>query len=176
MNHTTDEFADSEFIDLNRPFFERYVDLRVRGYGSRAAFIRVFGVDNYGNPQEGYRRTQDIEETEWYRSNFELRLKEIKDSELWNVKTSIHELLSILRGDLVKDSVRLNAIKELNVMGGITIVDENGKTKAGRSLDDFYRQQATPSAPTQPAETPAPATEAPDSPATGDQASTVESQ
>lgn len=159
MQRLVDEFAEPEFIKINLPFFERFVELRAHGYSSRTAFIRSFGADNYGeSPQAGYQRTQDIESSEWYCAAFELKLKELKANDLWNEKESIHQLLSIVRSEMAKDSVRLNAVKELNVLCGITIIDENGKTKAGRSLDDFYRSR-TESSPT-PAKTgsePAPA-------------------
>lgn len=159
MERLVDEFAEPEFIQINLPFFERFVELRVHGYSSRIAFIRAFGADNYGeSPQAGYRRTQDIESSEWYGAAFELKLKELKANDLWNEKESIHQLLSIVRSEMVKDSVRLNAVKELNVLCGITIIDENGKTKAGRSLDDFYRSRTDPSVPAEqsPGESPAP--------------------
>lgn len=160
MERLVDSFAEPEFIELNLPFFERFVELRAHGYSSRIAFIRAFGADNYGqSPQEGYRRTQDIESSDWYGAAFELKLKELKANDLWNEKESIHQLLSIVRSEMAKDSVRLNAVKELNVLCGITIVDENGKTKAGRSLDDFYRQQAKPADGPKTDGSPAPASE-----------------
>lgn len=141
MNRFVDEFADPEFIDLNRPFFERYVELRVRGFGSRVSFVKIFGTDNYGSPADGYKRCNDIEESDFYKERFELRLKEITTGELWNTKQTMHELLSIVRDDSARDATRLNAVKELNVLCGITIVDENGKTKAGRTLADFYKTE-----------------------------------
>jgi hypothetical protein len=61
---------------------------------------------------------------------------------LWNPGMSAHSLVSLVKSDETKDNVRLSAIKELNVIFGITVVDENGRTRAIRKLDDFYREEA----------------------------------
>ncbi len=151
MERFLDDFAQPDFIAVNEPFFDRYVDLRVHGYSSRTSFIKVFGLDHYPDPQQGYRRTSDIEETDWYRAAFEARLKTVTVAELWHTKSSIHELLAIVREDATRDSTRLNAIKELNVLVGITVVDENGKTKAGRTLADFYAENGKSKVPGKPA-------------------------
>ncbi|WP_217478297.1 hypothetical protein, partial [Staphylococcus aureus] len=62
--------------------------------------------------------------------------------DLWNPKTALHELLQMVRDPTVKDSSRLSAIKELNVLAEITFVDESGKTRVGRGLADFYASEA----------------------------------
>lgn len=136
-----DEFAEPKFIELNRPYFDRYVDMRVRGYSSHQAFLRVFGPDNWPDQMRGYSRLEAIESTDYYQERFELILKAIPYAELWNTKTAINQLLCTVRNQMAKDSVRLNAAKELNILCGIVVVDENGKTKAGRSLEDFYAKE-----------------------------------
>jgi hypothetical protein len=132
-------FEDDDFAIVNRKLFDQYVEYRIHGYHSSRAFGRVFGEDN----QDGHThlRIECLEHSTYYRTKFAQRLKDIKNDDLWGAKKSLNGLLSIARDPFAKDAVRLNAIKELNVMMGITVVDENGKTKAGRTLSDFYRQK-----------------------------------
>jgi len=152
-----DEFAEPKFIEMNRPYFDRYVDMRVRGYSAHQAFLRVFGPDNWPDQMRGYARLEAIESTDYYQERFELILKAIPFDELWNVKISINQLLCTVRSQLAKDSTRLNAAKELNILCGIVVVDENGKTKAGRTLEDFYKRESVKPAPALPIEPEAPA-------------------
>lgn len=130
-------FADPEFAASNKEAFDRYVEYRVRGYGAGQTMSKVFGAEPM--QADTYQRSERLEANPYYLARFEQRLKEIKIEELWNTKTSLHELLSMARSPFAKDSTRLNAIKELNIMVGIIVIDENGKTKAGRSLEDFYK-------------------------------------
>jgi len=137
------EFEEEEFALENMKMFEEYVELRVRGIPPIVALPRVFGLNQAGDRYE-QNRFNAIERNPVYRSLFRKRLKEIQHNELWDGKQSIYELLSIVRGWNVKDSSRISAIKELNVLAGIVIVDENGKTKVGRSLEDFYKMEGVP--------------------------------
>jgi ASC-1-like (ASCH) protein len=131
------EFGTIEFAADNKQHIKKYIEYRVHGYHPHVAFRRVFGEENMCS--QSHVSIELLEHNEYYKEHFERRLKEIKIEDLWNTKTSIHELLSMTRNVFAKDTTRLNAMKELNVLVGITVVDENGKTKAGRSLDDFYR-------------------------------------
>lgn len=150
MERPIDEFADEEFIALNQPHFDKYVEMRVHGHSAQTSFMRIFGAAHWPGPQQGHVRLDAIESTEYFKNQFAKRLEEVKIHELWDTKKSLHELLNLVRGDYIKDATRLAAAKELNVLVGITIVDENGKTKAGRSLADFYANQEV-KAPQQPA-------------------------
>ena len=134
----TDEFADPEFIEVNKPFFDKYVAMRVHGYDPKQAFLSVFGAKHFGESQHGYRRIDAIESTQYYTQTFAEKLKQEPVAELWCAKKAIHTLLANVRSPFVRDSTRLAALKELNVLVGIVVVDENGKTKAGRNLSDFY--------------------------------------
>jgi len=130
-------FGDVKFAEANSGIFDAYVEYRVRGYHAHVAFRRVFGEDYMDSVS--HIRIEMTEHNPYFKEHFERRLKEIKVEALWDTKTSLHELLSMARNPFAKDSTRLNAMKELNILVGIVVVDENGKTKAGRSLDDFYK-------------------------------------
>lgn len=140
MQQYIDEFAEPEFIQANKSFYDRYIEYRIHGYTPRTSFMRTFGPEHWRDAQVGsVSRVESIEATAYYQSKFESRLKEITVDKLWHTKLSIHELLTSVRDPLGSSNARLNAIKELNVLVGITVIDENGKTKAGRNLSDFYK-------------------------------------
>ena len=131
------QFGLVSFAEANAEVFNAYVEYRVKGYHSHVAFRRVFGEDYMDSVS--HIRIEMVEHNDYFRAQFARRLKEIKVEELWETKTALHELLSLARNPFAKDTTRLNAMKELNILVGIVVVDENGKTKAGRSLDDFYK-------------------------------------
>jgi hypothetical protein len=138
---TPRDFADEAFAAANRLLFDEYIEHRVQGISSGLAFRTVFGEEYVDNLMMA--RIIGLERNRYYVINFKKRLNDIPLKELWNPKTSIHELLTLVRDKMAKETARLNAIKELNVLCAITIVDENGKTKAGRSLDDFYNTEGS---------------------------------
>jgi hypothetical protein len=140
-------FGDEDFTILYKEKINMYVEYRVRGFHSQIALGRAFGSENAASGDSSTNeRVFHLESNPYYMDRFERRLKEIHMDELWSAKTSVHEMLSILRSPYTKDSTQLAAAKELNVVFGITIVDENGKTRAGRSLADFYKNVGMPSA------------------------------
>jgi hypothetical protein len=147
MEKWIDDFAQPAFVKANKQFYDRYIKLRVHGYPAKQSFLRVFGPENWGGEhsteQHGYERIEAIESTTYYLEQFDKVLEETSVSKLWNAKTSIHSLLKLVRDPYVKPSTQLNAQKELNVLAGIVVIDENGKTKAGRSLEDFYAGVST---------------------------------
>lgn len=146
-------FSDESWLAENFDSFREYIEYRVHGYFASVAFRRVYGEENSGDTYT-HHRIENLEATRLYRDLFARRLSEVKISELWNTKVSVHELLSLTRNPFAKDTTRLQAAKELNVLVGITVVDENGKTKAGASLEDFYKTEGN----SKPDESAAPAT------------------
>jgi hypothetical protein len=147
-------FSDERFLELNHEFVAEYVEYRIRGHHSTVALRSVFGEEN--NDPQSHDRIANLEASDAFRKRFAARQKVISKSELWNPEIAMGELMNFMRNPYFKETVRLNALKELNVMLGITIVDENGKTKAGRTLADFYAENgvesaAMPEAKTEPA-------------------------
>ena len=130
-------FAEESFAIVHRELVNQYIAYRVHGYHNSTAFRRVFGAENYDS--NSHLRIENLEHNPYYRREFARQLKAIQVEELWNTKIALNELLGMARNVFAKDTSRLAAMKELNIMCGITVTDENGKTKAGRSLDDFYK-------------------------------------
>jgi hypothetical protein len=140
----TDIFATDEFIEDNRSLYDQYIKLRVHGHPAHQSFIRVFGAEFWEGPQQGYNRIQAMEYTPYFQTQFDKVLEATPVSELWNAKKAINGLLTLANDPMVRDSTRLKAQDNLSLLAGIVVVDENGKTKAGRSLADFYAGIAGP--------------------------------
>lgn len=136
------KFGDPEFAKLNPDYFHEYVMYRVHGLAAQVAFIRVFGEEQLAH--SGHSKIHEIEHNPWVRDQIIKRLKATPVSHLWNDKVAVHEILSIARDPMAKHSTRLSAMKELNVLAGITVTDDKGNTKRGMSLDEFYKDHGLP--------------------------------
>ena len=134
-------FADENFLRLNEQYVDEYVALRVRGHHPHTAFRRVFGAANA--EQHAQAKIDNLESSKTFQTKFEHALKTTPISDIINDRRALVELLSMYRSPFVRDSSRLAALREAMVLAGITVVDENGKTKrAGASLADFYANEA----------------------------------
>jgi len=140
MLATPRDFVDENFALNNQPIFNQYIAMRVQGYAGGRVFRILFG-EKYVGDNLMQARIYALENNPYYRREFPKALDKIKIDELWNPKVAVHELISLVRDNFAKDSARLSAMKELNVITKITIIDESGNTKPGRSLDDFYAQE-----------------------------------
>lgn len=140
MIFEVDEARTEEFAEDHPFWFDAYVELRVRGTSAQIAFKRVFPNDVTLCPQWP-RFLEAVEYNQYTQRRINERLNELSASDLWNPKTSLFELIQIAKDPFAKDTARLGAIKELNVMCNIVVVDENGKTRAGKTLADFYASE-----------------------------------
>lgn len=145
-----DEFAEPEFIELNKSFYDDYVKLRVHGKPAYQAFIRTFGAEHWEGVQQGHNRIEAIESTQYFLNEFDRVLESTSTNDLWNAKKALHSLLATSQDPNNRDAVRLAAVKDLNLLTGIVIVDENGKTRVGRTLNDFYAEVEGRTVPKQP--------------------------
>lgn len=133
------QMATETWCKQNAECITEYAHLRVHGMGTLKAMRRVFGEEYYDSNISS--RVHALESTEFFKTTFNDILAAVKIDELWNEKLAVHKMLSIVNDDLEKGSTRLKAIQELNVLIGIVIVDENGKTRKGSSMADFYATQ-----------------------------------
>jgi len=143
-----DQFGNPKFHAKNDWFMSKYVNLRVRAVPALAAFRRVFGSINCGN--EVHAKIQNLEASDMYNDMFEARLKAIPVDELLDAKKALHSYLEIANNPLAKDMAKIGALREAAVIAGVTVIDEDGKTKQGSTLADFYKAvgAALPAAPT----------------------------
>lgn len=131
-----EDFEDPLFAQNNSALFDEFIDLCIKGVEELSAMRIVFGESTV---QDGgfIGRLYALKRNPYYKKRFPLALAAMKTDEIWNPRIAMTLLVSIARSS-TKDSARINAIRELNVMTGITIIDEAGNTKMGRNLDDFY--------------------------------------
>lgn len=134
------EFANETFALNNKAIFDEYIEQRVHGVSSHVAFRIAFG-EEFVKDNNTTARIYSVEKNPYYKTHFKSRLQGTKVDDLWNPKIAVNHLLSVAVDKFEKGSTRLAAMKELNILANIVIIDENGKTKAGRTLADFYAQE-----------------------------------
>lgn len=143
---TPSDFVSETFAFNNRQIFDEVIALRVQGASMHVAYRMVLGEEYNDNMATA--RVYAMEQNPYFKREFKFKLESTPFTELWNPKTAVHELLSLVRDKWAKESARLSAMKELNVIANITIIDESGKTRAGRKLSDFYAEEGNELAPT----------------------------
>lgn len=135
-------FRMDSFIAKYRHLVSRYLDMRVMGAERSSAFLQCFGTDYYD--QHLNNRIEALEGNEHFQIEFAKRLKDKPFDAIFDLKRAVHSWISIIASPDTRDSSRVSALKELQVLYGMTVIDENGNTKAGKSLQDFYRDQQKP--------------------------------
>jgi len=133
-------FRDQAFAQANIGLISDYADYRVMGWNPERAFIRVFGTD-YGDLHL-FARIEALEHNLVYRQVFAKRFGATPLNRMFSVKHAIWHWLSLLNNPFVRETVRAQAIVQLQTIYGITVVDEAGTTKASKTLDDFYAAEA----------------------------------
>ncbi|CAG4916121.1 hypothetical protein [Paraburkholderia saeva] len=128
-------FSNPSFIQENRPFFEKYVDLRVKGFGGNAAFNRAFGpclTDLHSH--EIALATERIERTHYYVARFDKRSAEMPIDEMWTLRDCLEIHLSIVHDEHAKGHTRIQAARELDDLTG-------SRLKVGKLLKDLAEKK-----------------------------------
>ncbi|WP_438394834.1 hypothetical protein [Caballeronia sp. DA-9] len=131
------EFADPAYAQKYYMLFDAYIELRVRGTPRDLAVIDAFElirlrVSLYNVDQLGFA----ADSNPYVKIRFDKVLSEKMASELWDGKKSMHNLLKLIEDPRVRESTRLNAIKELNVLAGITTIDQQGNSKRAPQAEE----------------------------------------
>jgi hypothetical protein len=138
----TQYFADDGFLIDNIHYVQKYAELRIRGVHNLAAFRRVFGAINCVDYQETHNSIQNLEASDTYNDIFEAKLKAAPVDTLLSERKALHGYLDIFHNPMLKESVRVAALKEACVIAGVTVIDDKGNTKR-RGLGDYYREVET---------------------------------
>ncbi|WP_179404092.1 hypothetical protein [Burkholderia guangdongensis] len=138
-----DTFANDVIQRCHGTALNRYIRLKAIGRSSIAALSGAFGAD-YSMSMNPHVYIDLIETSDAYVNGLPHAIEALKDHSIWNAEISARVLASIATDESAKRSDRIAAAKELNVIYGVTVIDENGKTKAGMTLDDLLKM--TPSA------------------------------
>ncbi len=126
---------------------QRYIVLRVIGHKAIAALTSAFGA-SYASSIHTHTIIDLIETSDYYMRGFARGAAERDkmDSPLWNAMAAARVLISIATDETAKRVERIAAAKELNVLYGITIIDEKGNTRRGLTLDELLKMTPTPNA------------------------------
>ncbi|PTD98343.1 hypothetical protein [Pandoraea apista] len=139
------ETFSNEFIaHIHRDALLRYVKLRADGHTSIAALTGAFGHE-YAMTMNPFAYINLIETSDAYKRTLVAAVAEKKDNPVWDSEQAARVLFSIATDETAKRAERITAAKELNVLFGITIIDDKGNTRrGGLTLDDLLKM--TPSA------------------------------
>lgn len=134
-----DDFIDDDFLTGVFAYVEWYARLRVLAVQKHVAFRRVFGPVNCDNNM--YERIDNLECSSLYMQTFADMLKTVPINKLLDAKKAVHAYLDLAYNPNVRDSSRVAALKEATVLAGITVLDEEGRTRLGNGMADFYVEQ-----------------------------------
>lgn len=137
------DFANEAWAERFYIAFDDFIELRIKGMDREVAIITAFEMIKYGaRLHNAHELAVAAESNPYYRKRFDPRLKDKEPTDLWDGNKALNHLLRLVESETVRDSVRLNAIKELNILLGITEIDDKGATKLiDKSLSDFYRRR-----------------------------------
>jgi hypothetical protein len=135
-------FGEHQFAVENALLFDRYVEYRLMGVPPGIAFRKSFPRQYCDDFQKLPIYADAVEFNLYTIRRLRDKINEIDVSQLWNNKISIHEMLSIVRDPSAPAAAKARVMESLNLLAGITMIDDKGKTRLGSSLDDFYKDQA----------------------------------
>ncbi|KVG38168.1 hypothetical protein WL29_08200 [Burkholderia ubonensis] len=122
----------------------RYIVLRVIGRNALAALASAFGP-SYAHSPYAHTIIDLIETSDFYMNGFArgAAQRDKMDSPLWNAMSAARVLISIATDETAKRAERIAAAKELNVLYGITIIDDKGNTRRSMTLDELLKMTPT---------------------------------
>lgn len=137
-----DTFRNEVIAHYHKDALLRYVNLRADGHTSIAALVGAFGSD-YAMTMHPFIYINLIETSDAYKRTLVVAVANKKDTPLWDAEQAARVLFSIATDETAKRAERIAAAKELNVLFGITIIDDKGNTRTGEhTLDDLFRLKA----------------------------------
>lgn len=134
-------YGKEDFARVHQSLYVKYIQYRLHGYHPQIAFRRVFG--DAATNHNFHVKAEAMESNPVVIHNLRIAIRDTNTAELWDEKIAIHDLLEMARNVYEKGNVRLAAMKELNVLCGITVTDEKGNTKRGMTLDEYYKTHGT---------------------------------
>ncbi|CAG4916223.1 hypothetical protein [Paraburkholderia saeva] len=114
--------------------YDMYVDNLMRGCTAQEAALRAGARSEH---LDDWIRMAEMDSYVIAKKDQALKAQDIH--ELWNAPKAALKLLQIVDDQYEAGRVRIAAIRELNMMLGITIIDPYGNTKPRKPLSDFYK-------------------------------------
>lgn len=113
------ELENQAFIQSISKVYEDYLEMRLEGYNRQRAFNAAFGrLLRNDIAGEDLCAAQTVESV--VHSRLRKRINEIDIAKTWTSQKAAHALLEIVNDRKTPARVRLNAVKELNLMTRIT--------------------------------------------------------
>ncbi|MDR5751138.1 MULTISPECIES: hypothetical protein [unclassified Caballeronia] len=81
-----------------------------------------------------------IEASDAYNEAYDRLLKSTPVDQMLSDKKALHGYLDIANNPNLKESVRVQALKEACVLAGITVIDDANRTRKVPTLDDLYKE------------------------------------
>ena len=127
----------SELISspTNVGMLHKYVDLRLLGH---PPFMAALGAEVPESMSDEYSRLAEVNED--FIALFTSRLVTLEESCGWSRKMAILRLQETVNDPYAKRADKTNAIKELNMLTGVTAIDDKGRTVIP-TLKDFFSEQ-----------------------------------
>lgn len=132
-NISADQYADEAFAIHNAEAFDAFIDYQLDGVHPQVAFVRLFGDD-----AQSHLKCQLMLHNPYVRREVARKTAALKPKEIWTEQQAAVQLKEFMRNPYFKDSTRLQALKELNVLMGITEIDDAGRSVRRRGLGDLY--------------------------------------
>ncbi|WP_186080035.1 hypothetical protein [Burkholderia gladioli] len=146
-----DLFGDDDYIRQTiQPFVRKYARLRAHAMEAGTAFISTFKLSI--NDDRWPLKKQALESTEFYAAMFKEEFSKVKAEDLLNPKSALFKYMEIVNCRKTNGASKVAALKEAALIAGVTVIDEDGKVKAGASLNEFYQSVKSENAATAAAE------------------------
>lgn len=136
-NISIDQYATEDFALANREAFDAFVDYLIDGVHEQVAFLQLFGED-----QQSHVKCSLMVHNPYVKRERKRKKEEAKPEEQWSIMDAIEQLKGFVKHPYFKDSTRLAALKELNVLTGHTEVDDAGRTRKVPTLNDLYPEES----------------------------------
>ena len=122
-------------LPTNAHMLEAYVGLRLLGH---PPFMAALGAEVPESMSDEYSRLAEVNED--FIALFTSRLATLNEECGWSRKMAILRLQEAVNDPYAKRADKTNAIKELNMLTGITALDDKGRTVIP-TLKDFFDKQ-----------------------------------
>ena len=119
----------------NVGMLHKYVSLRLLGH---PPFMAALGAEVPEHIADEYSRLAEVNDT--YLALFTERLAALNEECGWSRKMAILRLQETVNDPYAKRADKTNAIKELNMLTGVTAIDDKGRTVIP-TLKDFFSEQ-----------------------------------
>jgi len=140
------DYSDgSDLLEECPALVHEYVRLRVMNVPGPVALGRAFGHLQVLDGRAG-QRVAILEASRTFGMLFERAIygDGLHDGTGWTERLAAWSLREIAADTGERGPARVSAMKELNIMHAITLVDDAGNTRSGRSLEEFYRLEGKP--------------------------------